>query len=38
MFKIDYEDTRMTLVTCEHDSYLCSRVSIVNFEQVHAGW
>ena len=26
------------IVNFQHISYLCSRISIVNFEQVNAGW
>ena len=38
MFKVDNKDTRMAPM--EYDAYFtsCSSVSIVNFEQVNAGW
>ena len=46
MFKVNNKDTKMTpwrrfgvfVVNFEHISHLCSSVSIVNFEQVNAGW
>ena len=46
MFKVNNKDTKTTpwrrfgvfIVNFEHTSYLCSSVSIVNFEQVNAGW
>ena len=41
MFKVNNKDTNTTgvfVVNFEHISHLCSRVSIVNFEQVNAGW
>ena len=36
MFKVNNKDTRT--VNFEHISHLVSSVSIVNFEQVNAGW
>ena len=30
--------TKVFIVNFEHISHLCSSVSIVNFEQVNAGW
>ena len=41
MFKVNNKDTKTTgvfVVNFEHISHLCSRVSIVNFEHVIAGW
>ena len=46
MFKVNNKDTKTTpwrrfgvfIVNFEHISHLCSNVSIVNFEQVNAGW
>ena len=41
MFKVNNKDTKTTsafVVNFEHISHLCSRVSIVNFEQVNVGW
>ena len=35
MFNVN---NKVTFVNFEHISHLCSRVSIVNFEQVNAGW
>ena len=45
MFKVNDKDTKTTplrrfgvfIVNFEHISHLCSRVSIVDFEQVNAG-
>ena len=34
MFKVNFN----FIVNFEHISYLCCSVSIVNFEQVNAGW
>ena len=46
MFKVNNKDTRLTSMVsfwcryCERRTYFtpCSSVSIVNFEQVNAGW
>ena len=42
MFKVNYKDTKKTpyvfIVNFKHISHLCSTASIVNFEQVNAGW
>ena len=37
MFKVSNKDTK-TKPNFEHISHLYSNVSIVNFEQVNAGW
>ena len=42
MFKVNNKDTKTApfvfIVNSEHISYLSFSVSIVNFEQVNAGW
>ena len=41
MFKVNNKATKTTpgfIVNFEHISHLCSSVSIVNFEQINAGW
>ena len=41
MFKVNNKDTKMTgvfIVNFEHISHFSSRISVVNFEHVNAGW
>ena len=41
MYKVNNKTTKTTNIehfSFEHISHLCSSVSIVNFEQVNAGW
>ena len=38
MFKYNNKATKNDAINFEHISHLCSSVSIVNFEQVNAGW